>query len=101
MMNTVSTSKYSSFWNQILPIDGYVGTFRWEELGGDIVSRQWIRSSRERERDGEMERWRERSDSLNDYLRRNDELFDEATIVDVTDERNENDRLRLNWRRIM
>ncbi len=48
-----------------------------------------------------MERWRERSDSLNDYLRRKDELFDEASIVDVTAERNENDRSRLNWRRIM
>ena len=72
-----------------------MGTFRWEELGGDIVSRQWIRSSRERER------WRERSDSLNEYLRRKDELFDEASIVDVTAERNENDRSRLNWRRII
>jgi hypothetical protein len=97
MMNTASTSKYSSFWNQILPIDGYVGTFRWEELGGDIVSRQCIRSSRERE----INRWRERSDLLNDYLWRKDELFDDATIVDVTDERNENDRSRLNWRRRM
>jgi hypothetical protein len=46
-----SSSKYSSFWNQILPIDGYVGTFGWEELEGDTVSRQCIRSSREREMD--------------------------------------------------
>jgi hypothetical protein len=41
-------------------------------------------------------------DSLNDYLRRKDkdELFGDATIVDVTDEGNENDRSRLNWRKI-
>ncbi len=43
-----------------------------------------------------MDRWRERSDSLNDYLRPKDELFGDATIVDITDEGNENDRSRLN-----
>jgi hypothetical protein len=47
-----------------------------------------------------MDRWRERSDSLNDYLQRKDELFGDATIVDITDEGNENDRSRLNWRKI-
>ena len=46
-------------------------------------------------------RSRERNDLLNDYLRRKDELFGDTTIVDVTDEGNENDRSRLNWRRII
>jgi hypothetical protein len=32
---------------------------------------------------------------------RQHELFGDATIVDITDEGNENDRSKLNWRRIM
>jgi hypothetical protein len=48
-----------------------------------------------------MDSWRETTDLLNDYLWPKDKLFGNATIVDVTDEGNENDRSRLNWRRIM
>jgi hypothetical protein len=74
-----------------------VGTFWWEELGGDSVSRKCIRSSREREMDG----WRETTDLLNNHLRHKHEFFGDATIVDITDKGNENERSRLNWRRIM
>jgi hypothetical protein len=38
---------------------------------------------------------------LNDYLRRKDELFDDVTLVDVIEEGIENDKSKLNWRRIM
>jgi hypothetical protein len=64
-----------------------VGTFGWEELKAEGLGvRQCIRSCRERE----MDRWRETSDLLNDYLRRKDELFGVATMK----------VMKLNWRRI-
>jgi hypothetical protein len=53
-------------------------------VGG--VKSKCIRSSGERE----MDRWRETSDLLNDYLRRKDELFGVATMK----------VMKLNWRRI-